>query len=258
MTSSSSTRPGGCWSGACPEGMGGLSVLHALIGDHLGEDQEPDSVIIGIETDRGPWVAALAAAGYTVFAVNPLQVARYRERHGVSGAKSDRGDAHILAEFVRLDRAHHKPLAPDSTVAEQVKVLARSHQTMIWARQRQGNLLRSTLREFYPAALLAFGEDLTGRDSMAVLAAAPSPARGLPCRSPGSRGCCAGRPAAQPRVDRDPGPGALRSPQLVGTAAGRHLRGHRRGGRGRDHRAEPPDRHARRGGGVPFWPPPGR
>lgn len=135
-------------------------------------------MIIGIETDRGPWVAALAAAGYTVFAVNPLQVARYRERHGVSGAKSDPGDAHTLAELVRLDRAHHKQLVPDSNVAEQVKVLARSHQTMIWARQRQGNLLRSTLREFYPAALLAFGEDLTGRDALAVLAAAPSPAKG--------------------------------------------------------------------------------
>ncbi|MCU0264238.1 MAG: IS110 family transposase [Candidatus Nanopelagicales bacterium] len=161
-----------------PEGIGGLSALHSLIGDHLGEEQESDSVIIGIETDRGPWVAALAAAGYTVFAVNPLQVARYRERHGVSGAKSDPGDAHTLAELVRLDRAHHTPLAPDSTLAEQVKVLARSHQTMIWARQRQGNLLRSTLREFYPAALLAFGEELTGRDSLAVLAAAPSPAKG--------------------------------------------------------------------------------
>jgi transposase len=161
-----------------PEGVGGLSVLHSLIGDHLGDDEEPDSVIIGIETDRGPWVAALAAAGYTVFAVNPLQVARYRERHGVSGAKSDPGDAHTLAELVRLDRAHHTPLASDSSLAEQVKVLARSHQTMIWARQRQGNLLRSTLREFYPAALVAFGEDLTGRDSLAVLAAAPSPGKG--------------------------------------------------------------------------------
>ena len=116
--------------------------------------------------------------GTRCIAVNPLQVARYRERHGVSGAKSDPGDAHTLAELVRLDRAHHKPLAPDSTLAEQVKVLARSHQTMIWSRQRQGNLLRSTLREFYPAALVAFGEDLTGRDALAVLAAAPSPAKG--------------------------------------------------------------------------------
>ena len=59
---------------------------------------------MGIETDRGPWVAALVAAGYTVFAINPRQVARYRERHGTSGAKSDAGDAHVLADMVRTDR----------------------------------------------------------------------------------------------------------------------------------------------------------
>ena len=46
-------------------------------------------VKVGIETDRGPWVAALVAAGYEVFAINPMSVARYRERHSTSGAKSD-------------------------------------------------------------------------------------------------------------------------------------------------------------------------
>ena len=160
------------------EGVAGLAALHELIAGELGDDQEPGSVLVGIETDRGPWVAALVAAEYTVFAVNPLQVARYRERHSVSGAKSDPGDAHTLAELVRLDRAHHHRLAPDSTLAEQVKVLARSHQTMIWARQRQVSVLRSMLREFYPAALEVFGEDLDSRDALAVLAAAPSPRKG--------------------------------------------------------------------------------
>jgi transposase len=133
--------------------------------------------MIGIETDRGPWVQALIAAGYTVYAVNPLQVARYRERHGVSGAKSDPGDAHTLAELVRLDRAHHRPVAGDSELAEHVKVLARTHQSMIWSRQRQTNTLRSMLREFYPGALQAFDE-LAGRDALAVLALAPSPEAG--------------------------------------------------------------------------------
>jgi hypothetical protein len=107
-----------------------------------------------------------------------LQVARYRERHGVAGAKSDPGDAHVLAEIVRLDRAHHRPAAGDSTVAEAVRLAARAHQTMIWTRQRSANTLRSLLRECYPAALLAFGADLAGRDSLAVLAAAPDPERG--------------------------------------------------------------------------------
>lgn len=162
-----------------PEGVAGLSALHALIADHLGDDDaDPASVVIGIETDRGPWVGALVAAGYLVYAINPLQVARYRERHGVSGAKSDPGDAHILAELVRLDRAHHRPVAGDSSLAEQVKILTRSHQNMIWARQRQGNTLRSMLREYYPAALVAFADDLTGRDALAVLAIAPDPETG--------------------------------------------------------------------------------
>ena len=79
-----------------PEGIGGIAGLHALIADHLPEDWiqlEPEQVQalgkVGIETDRGPWVAALVAAGYEVFAINPLSVARYRERHSTSGAKSD-------------------------------------------------------------------------------------------------------------------------------------------------------------------------
>ena len=161
-----------------PEGVSGLAGLHALIADHLPDDADPADVVIGIETDRGPWVQALIAAGYTVYAVNPLQAARYRERHGTSGSKSDPGDAHVLAELVRLDRAHHRPVAGDSDTAEHVKVLARTHQSMIWSRQRQSNMLRSMLREFYPAALVAFGDDLTGRDALAVLAVAPSPEQG--------------------------------------------------------------------------------
>jgi transposase len=136
-------------------------------------------VLVGIETDRGPWVQALAAAGYTMYAVNPLQVSRYRERHGTAGAKSDRGDAHVLAEMVRLDRAHHRPLGQDSTIAEEVRLVARAHQNMIWLRQRSTNALRSQLREFYPAALAAFGDDLAGRDALAVLAVAPSPTQGM-------------------------------------------------------------------------------
>jgi transposase len=161
-----------------PEGVEGLAALHALIADQLPEDAEPEQVIVGIETDRGPWVGALIAAGYLVYAINPLQVARYRERHGTAGAKSDPGDAHVLAELVRLDRAHHRPVAGDSPVAEHVKVLARTHQSLIWSRQRQANALRSMLREFYPAALAAFGEDLASRGALAVLALAPSPEAG--------------------------------------------------------------------------------
>jgi Transposase/Transposase IS116/IS110/IS902 family len=134
--------------------------------------------VVGIQTDRGLWVSALATAGYQVYAINPKAVHRYRERHVLSGAKSDSGDAKVLADLVRTDRHNHRPIAGDSTRAEAVKVLARAHQRLVWARQRQLNVLRSTLREFYPAALLAFGTDLADRDALAVLAIAPTPARG--------------------------------------------------------------------------------
>ena len=160
------------------EGLAGITGLHELVAEHLDPVGEPDQVQIGIETERGPWVQALLAAGYQVFAINPMQVARYRERHSTSGAKSDPGDAHLLAEIIRLDRAHHRPVAGDSELAEHVKVAARAHQTMIWSRVRQVNALRSLLREYYPAALAAFGTDLASSDALAVLAAAPTPEQG--------------------------------------------------------------------------------
>ncbi|WP_448071994.1 IS110 family transposase [Georgenia yuyongxinii] len=161
-----------------PEGVAGIERFHRAVADHLPEDGAADQVLVAIETDRGPWVQALLAAGYTVYAINPLQAARYRERHGTSGAKSDKGDALALAEIVRTDAAHHRPIIGDSPVAEQAKVLARAHQSLIWARQRQVNVLRSNLREYYPAALATFGSDLADRDALAVLAAAPGPAAG--------------------------------------------------------------------------------
>ena len=161
-----------------PEGVGGLAQLHALIADHLAETDEPGTVLVGIETDRGGWVQALVAAGYLVYPINPQQSAKYRQRHSTSGAKSDPGDAHVLAEIVRTDRDHHRPMTGDSEHAEAVKALARTHQTMIWSRQRQTNQLRSMLREFYPAALIAFGEDLASRDALAVFAVASTPAAG--------------------------------------------------------------------------------
>jgi transposase len=133
-------------------------------------------VVIGIETDRGPWVQALLAAGYVVFAINPMQVARYRERHSTSGAKSDTGDAHVLAEIVRLDRDHHRPVAGDSPDAEAVKLVARTHQSMIWDRTRQVLRLRGALREYFPAALQAF-DDLSAADTLELLGRAPDPDR---------------------------------------------------------------------------------
>ena len=159
-----------------PEGVAGMTGLHELIGRRLGQDEQDAEVVIGIETDRGPWVAALVAAGYTVFPVNPLQASRYRERHGVSGAKSDGGDAHMLADTVRTDSHQLRPAAGDTPEAEAIKVVARAHKTLIWERTRQVQRLRHQLREYFPAALEAF-ENLDAPDVLELLAKAPDPAR---------------------------------------------------------------------------------
>ena len=186
-------------------------------------------MVIGIETDRGLFAAALIAAGYQVFAVNPMSVSRYRDRHAVSGAKSDPGDAKVLADLVRTDRHNHRPAAGDSDLAEAVKVLARAHQSMIWSRRQHASRLRSALREFYPAALAAF-DDLTSGDAVEVLRAAP-PRRSAP-RCPGRRSPrrCA---AAAGSAASTPGPpqiqAALRAPQPAA----------RPGDRGRDGRHGP-------------------
>jgi transposase len=158
-----------------PEGVAGIARLHGMIGEHVGEDDEPAVVVVGIETDRGPWVQTLIAAGYRVYAINPLRVARYRERHGVSGAKSDAGDAHVLADMVRTDRHQLRPVAGDSAAAEAAKVVTRAHKTLIWERTRHTLRLRHALREFFPAALTAFDE-LTAPDALELLATAPDPA----------------------------------------------------------------------------------
>ena len=198
-----------------PEGLTGIRQLHELNAEHA---EEPDQVVIGIETDRGLWAGALAAAGYQVVAVNPLAVARYRDRHHVSGGKSDASDAKLLADLVRTDRHNHRPIAGDSLDAEAIKVLARAHQSLIWARTRHTNAMRSALREYYPAALLAF-EDLAHGDALGVLGRAPTPEQGahldLPAiQSALKRGGRKRNIAARARQIR----AALRSEQLAAPA----------------------------------------
>lgn len=167
--------------GRVPDGVQGVAQLHEMVAAHA---QEPSGVVVAIEIDRGLLVGALVASGYAVHAVNPLSVDRYRDRHRTSGAKSDPGDAKVLADLVRTDRHLHREVAGDSELAEAVKILARAHQSMIWSRQRHLNQLRNILREFYPAALAAFGTDLASSDALAVLALAPTPAQGRSLPAP--------------------------------------------------------------------------
>jgi Transposase len=246
-----------------PEGVAGIARLHELIAGVVAEDAEPGQVALGIETDRGPWVAALVAAGYRVFAINPRQVARYRERHGTSGAKSDAADAHTLADMVRTDAHQLRPVAGDSALAEGVKVLTRAHQNLIWDRHRQMLRLRAALREFFPAALEAF-PDLTAPDALELLAAAPDPDRAA--RLSRSKIAAALRRARRRDVEAkavevqsrgSPGRVALGAADPAG-GAGRRLRRDRARERGADRRDQHSDHRSREAGRGPFWPAPGR
>ena len=157
-----------------PVGIAGIAKLHEMVAQHLNSDDQPGQVVIGIETDRGPWVQGLSAAGYQVLAINPLQVARYRETASLSGGKSDTADAHTLADMVRNERHQLRSIAGDSDQAEAIKVVARAHKTLIWERTRHSLRLRHALLEFFPAALAAFPEPHSP-EALELLAKAPDP-----------------------------------------------------------------------------------
>ena len=240
-----------------PEGVAGMARLHELVGEHLGEDADAE-VVVGIETDRGPWVAALAAAGHTVYGVNPLQASRCRERHGVSGAKSDSGDAHMLTDMVRTDSHQLRAVAGGSADAEGIKVLARTHKTLIWERTRAVQRLRHQLLGYYPAALEAF-DDLDAPDTLELLGKAPDPARAAKLTR---AQVSAALKRARRRNSTDKATAILdRTAQpAAGPARSRHgrLRGDRPFPDRGDHCPERAGQSPARAGGGAFWPAPGR
>ncbi|MDX3772463.1 MULTISPECIES: IS110 family transposase [unclassified Streptomyces] len=154
----------------------GFAQLTGLLAGHGDTEQTP--IPVAIETSRGLLVARLRATGRQVFAINPLAVARYRDRHSVSRKKSDAVDAAALANILRVDMAAHRPLPADSELAQAVAVLARAQQDAVWDRGQAHNKLRSQLREFYPSVLTAFADKRDGlcsREARTILAAAPTP-----------------------------------------------------------------------------------
>ncbi len=136
-------------------------------------------VPVAIERPNGLLVSCLRGTGRPIYPINPLAVSRYRDRHGVSGKKSDPGDALVLAHILRTDMAAHRPLPADSELARAITVLARAQQDAVWDRQQLSNRLRSLLLDFFPAALVAFAGlahgGLTRPDARAILTLAPTP-----------------------------------------------------------------------------------
>src|ERR1700733_12075665 len=155
----------------------GLAALLDLLAGH--GDSAGDLIPVAIETPRGLLVACLRATGRQVYPINPMSVARYRDRHSVAGRKSDRGDSFVLASVLRTDMHAHRPLPADTELAQAIAVLARAQQDAVWDRTTAHNKLRSHLREYYPGFLAAFASARDGirrPEARVILAAAPTPA----------------------------------------------------------------------------------
>src|SRR5579859_223869 len=155
----------------------GLTALLDLLTEH--GDTPDDPIAVAIETPRGLLVACLRATGRKVYHINPMSVARYRDRHTVTGGKSDPGDSFVLASVLRTDMDMHRPLPADSELAQAIAVLARAQQDAVWNRTQAHNKLRSHLREYYPGFLAAFADARSGivrPEARTILAAAPTPA----------------------------------------------------------------------------------
>jgi transposase len=205
----------------------GLARLLELLAGH--GDSAGDPIPVAIETPRGLLVACLRA-GRDVYPVNPMAVARYRDRHSVAGRKSDHGDAVVLANILRTDLHAHRPLPADSELAQAIAVLARAQQDAVWDRVAAHNKLRSHLREYYPGFLAAFAAakgGITRPEARAILAAAPTPAdaakltpaqlRALLRKAGRSRGI----DAEAQRLREAFRAGQMRQPPLVEQAMGR-------------------------------------
>jgi Transposase len=124
-------------------------------------------------------VAALRGAGRPVYAINPMAVARYRDRHTTSRGKSDHADAVVLANILRTDAHVHRALLADTPLARAVAVLARAHQDATWRRPKTLQELRAVLREYHPGFLQAFGASTTNLASADAAAASRAPAASL-------------------------------------------------------------------------------
>ncbi len=155
----------------------GFAQLLELLADAGDSPQAP--IPVAIETPRGLLVAALRGTSRPVFAINPMAVARYRERASQSRKKSDHADAMVLANILRTDAHAHRRLPADTDLARAVAVLARAQQDATWRRTRASNELRSLLREYFPAFLDTFANRagfLMSVEARTVLALAPTPA----------------------------------------------------------------------------------
>src|SRR5947199_10268618 len=115
------------------------AMIDRLIGLAGGD---PTSIAVAIEVPRGPVVEALVERGRHVFAINPKQLDRFRDRHTVAGAKDDRRDAFVLADSLRTDRAAFRHVPLDNALLVQLRELTRLEADGVRDLSRLTNQLR--------------------------------------------------------------------------------------------------------------------
>src|SRR6266581_574203 len=114
---------------------------------------QPQRVAVAIEVPRGAIVEGLIERGFHVFAMNPKQLARFRDRHTMSGAKDDRRDAFVLADSVRTDQPSFRRLQLEDPQFLLLRDLSRAEETLLEDFRRSANRLREQLHRFYPQML---------------------------------------------------------------------------------------------------------
>jgi transposase len=114
---------------------------------------QPQRVSVAIEVPRGTIVEGLVERGFHVFAINPKQLDRFRDRHSVAGAKDDRRDAFVLADSVRTDQPSFRRLQLDAPHLILLRELSRVEETLLEEFRRSANRLREQLHRFYPQML---------------------------------------------------------------------------------------------------------
>src|SRR5919107_481472 len=148
-------------------GGAGLAALCEWVVSMAGD---PGTIAVAIEVPHGPVVDALLDRGFAVYAINPKQLDRLRDRISVAGAKDDRRDARVAAAGLRTDRPlFRRVLAGDPDVVE-LREWSRLAEELQQERVRLGNRIRQQLWRYYPQ-LLELSDDVAAERKLDELCA---------------------------------------------------------------------------------------
>ena len=134
-----------------------------------------EQIGVAIEVPHGPVVESLLERGFAVYAINPKQLDRFRDRFSAAGAKDDRRDARALASALRTDpQCLRRRQAPDAGTVE-LRELSRARKQLVAHKNRLENQIRDLLWRYYPQFQAAVGNDVSAPFAKALWRLAPTP-----------------------------------------------------------------------------------